>query len=90
MNGEVKSDRLLGFGLFRFRQDFTDRSLEPRMIVRDYEFDAGQASLAKTQKKVAPARPALAVGKLHGEDLPATFPRQFPQTTDSNSVAPRL
>ena len=44
------------------------------MVVRDHEFDAGQASFAKTKKKVAPTRPALAVGEFHGEDLPAAFP----------------
>jgi len=36
----------------RFGQHLPDCSLEPRMIVRDHEFDAGQASFAKTKEKL--------------------------------------
>ena len=51
------------------RQDFADRGFETRMIVRDHELDAGEPAFAKTQKKVAPTRPALAVSKLDSKDL---------------------
>ena len=57
-----------------FRQHFPDRGFEAGVIIRDHELDAGQAAFSQAQKKVAPARPALAIGEFHGEDLPPAFP----------------
>ena len=40
------------------------------MVVADDEFDASQPAAFERQEKVAPARPALAIGELDGQDLP--------------------
>jgi hypothetical protein len=41
------------------------------MIVGNGELDAGKAAPLERQQEVAPARPALAVGEIDAEDLPA-------------------
>src|SRR6516225_2579301 len=44
------------------------------MVVGDHELDAMQAAFFEAVKKVPPTRPALAVGKLHPQDLPSPLP----------------
>ncbi len=50
-------------------QDFGNRLLQPRMIVRDHDLDAGAAAFLQAQEEVLPARPALPVGQLHRQHL---------------------
>jgi hypothetical protein len=57
-------------------QDLADRLLEAGMIVGDDKFDAKQPALLGPQQKIAPARPALAIGELDTEDL--TLPVRYP------------
>jgi hypothetical protein len=58
----------------RLRQDLDDRLPEPGVVIRDHELDAGQAAPAQPQQKLAPARTALAVGKLDRQNAAASIP----------------
>src|SRR5579883_3600964 len=58
----------------RLRQHLADCRLEAGMVVRDSELDAVEPALLERQEEVAPARTALAVGELDGEDLSSTLP----------------
>ena len=44
------------------------------MIVGHDKFAAMQTARLEPEQKIPPARPALAVGKLHAQDLAAPFP----------------
>src|SRR6516165_4936286 len=54
------------------REHFTNRRLQPLMMVGDDKLDAGETARLQPGEELAPARPALAVGKLDREDLPPT------------------
>ena len=53
----------------RAGEDLPDRLPQTLVIVRDDELDAKQSALVEHQEKIAPARPALAVGDIDPDDL---------------------
>ena len=58
----------------RFRQALANGLLESVVVVGDDELDAMKTSLLEADQEIPPTRPALAVRKLHTQDLPPPFP----------------
>src|SRR5215831_6818901 len=58
----------------RLRQRLAQCRSEPGVIVGDDELDTVQAARLEPGKEVPPTRPALAIGKLDGQDLAPAVP----------------
>jgi hypothetical protein len=69
----------------RLGQNLPDRRLQPGVIVRNHEFNPEKSALPQAKQKLPPARPALAVGTLHGQDLPPAF--AIDRNRDQNRLA---